>query len=139
MLRRLIGSKVALDPNTSDWGTTSFTCPRCKIVFSASDLQETLPLGCPSCGVRFTVEYKYHWLYLFACLLCSGLIAYLQGFRSIVFCGAVTIYFAIAAVALNLLGFTLKLPRRFVIIRPHTQTLDIDRHDDGEQRHDGGV
>ncbi len=124
---RSLRSERASDAGRSEWGTTSFTCPQCGVVFKVGELEEAAPLACPSCGAGFTVEYKYDWLYLFACVLCASLIAYLQGFQSVVFWGAVLIYSAIGAASVNLLGFKLKLPKRFVLIAPHTQTLDIDQ------------
>jgi hypothetical protein len=124
-----VDSKATFDSTKTGWGTTSFSCPRCSAIFDTCEIEETVPLACPTCKVDFAVEYKHHLLYLVAILFGSGLIAYLQDLQSIFFWGAVILYSAIGAVVLSLLGFALKLPKRFVLTGSGTSTLGIDRRE----------
>jgi len=110
----------------SEWGTTVFSCPKCKAGFGVNDLAESNPLSCPSCGVAFSVEYKYRWVHLAVAIAFGALAAYFQGLRSIVFAGAFVIYAAISILVIELLGFTLKLPKRFTVPASYVQGLDID-------------
>jgi DNA-directed RNA polymerase subunit RPC12/RpoP len=110
----------------SEWGTTVFNCPRCKASFGVNDLAESNPLSCPSCGIAFSVEYKYHWVHLAAAIVFGALVAHFQGLHSIVFAGAFVIYTAISIFAIELFGFTLKLPKRFTVRAGYVQDLNID-------------
>jgi hypothetical protein len=53
-------------------------------------------------------------------------VAYFQGLHSIVFAGAFVIYAAISIFAIELLAFTLKLPKRFTVRAKYVQDLNID-------------
>ena len=94
-----------------------------------TDLDDTPPLSCPRCGVAFSVEYKYHWLHVILSISCGWSVAYLQGLHSIVFVGAWVIYSAVCLIVVDLLGFPLKLPKRFTVPASYVQSLDIHSRD----------
>jgi uncharacterized C2H2 Zn-finger protein len=114
---------------SSQWGTTLFLCPKCKEGFSVTDLDDTPPLSCPRCGAIFNVQYKYHWVHISLSIACGWAVAYLQGLHSIVFGGAWLVYSAVCLIVIELLGFPLKLPKRFALRTPDVQSLNLDSHD----------
>jgi hypothetical protein len=94
-----------------------------------NDLDDTPPFTCPRCKVAFSVEYKYHWLHILLAIGCGWFVAHFQGLHSIVFCGAWVIYSAAGMLVIGLLGFPLKLPKRFTMLRSNVQSLGIDPKD----------
>ncbi len=80
---------------------------------------------CPSCGVSFRVQHKYQCAYWIVSLLSAILVAYLQDLESIIFAGAIVLYFVLALSGMEALSFRFKLPLRFQVLEPFITKLDI--------------
>lgn len=115
------------ESESSRWGTTHFVCPKCGILFILDDLEDTDPLQCPSCHIGFTVQYRYHWVYVLISLTVGTLVAHIRGHQSIIFVMAALCYSVVAMIAIKLSSFTLNLPKRFHLRQEYVQTLHISK------------